>query len=130
MKTILIVEDVELNRDLLVQLLEDDRPGAFNAVGEEHTLEDLIRTCAASAGAEVELVPVAAVERVAGFPLVLGDPSWDRLFRGRADLALTVGLTRTPLADTARDTVAWDAERGAPPIERAFTAEQEREALG
>jgi 2'-hydroxyisoflavone reductase len=117
--------------NLCAQLLEDDRPGVFNAVGPAVpvTMAELIRTCAEAAGTTVEVVPVAPVERAAGFPLVLDDPADDRHFRASGARARAVGLTATPLLQTARDTAAWDAERGAPPSARAFTPEQEAAAL-
>jgi 2'-hydroxyisoflavone reductase len=115
--------------NLSVQLLEDDRAGFFNAVGpaEDVTLGGLVTACAEAAGSSVELVPVAAADPA--FPLVLGDPSWDRLFRASSATARGAGLTATPLVETARATQEWDLERGRPEIERGFTPEQEREAL-
>jgi 2'-hydroxyisoflavone reductase len=117
--------------NLSVQLLEDDRPGFFNGVGpaQDVTLGGLITACAEAAGTTVELVPVAPVERAKGFPLVLGDPSWDRLFRASSATARSAGLTATPLVETARATQAWDLERGCPAIDRGFTAEEESAAL-
>jgi 2'-hydroxyisoflavone reductase len=117
---------------LCAQLLEDDRPGVFNAVGPAApvTLGEMVQACARAAGTTVELVPVAPAEREKGFPLVLDDPGADRLFRVSRAAAEAAGLGATPLETTARDTAAWDAERGKPPIERAFTPEQEAAALG
>src|SRR5207237_2522741 len=45
---------------LVVQLLTDDRPGAFHAVGPATpvTLGGLVETCARVAGARVDIVPV------------------------------------------------------------------------
>ena len=116
--------------NLTVQLLEDDRPGFFNGVGpaEPVTLGELVLACAEAAGSTVELVPVPVGEKI--LPLVLGDPSWDRLFRASRKKAESAGLTATPLVETARATQAWDLERGCPPIERGFSAEEESEALG
>lgn len=117
--------------NLCAELLDDDRPGVFNAVGPSVpvTFEELIATCAEAAGATVDVVPVAPVQRDTGFPLVLDDPEDDRMFRASGTRARTVGLTATPLLQTARDTAAWDTERGAPPIARAFSPEQEAAAL-
>lgn len=116
---------------LCVQLLEDDRPGAFNAVGPATavTLEELVRTCAEAAGTTAEPVSVGSAARDAGFPLVLDDPAADRMFRVSRTAAEAAGLGATPLVTTARDTAAWDADRGRPVIERAFTPEEEEEAL-
>lgn len=116
---------------LVAQLLDDDRPGVFNAVGPAAavTMRELITTCAEAAGTRVDISEVAPVVRERGFPLVLDDPAGDRMFRASAGAARAVGLTATPLEQTARDTAAWDAGRGAPVIERAFTPEQEAAAL-
>jgi len=117
--------------NLCVQLLEDDRTGFFNGVGPavDVTLGELITTCAEAAGTSVELVPVAPVERAKGFPLVIDDPSWDRMFRANGSTARSAGLTTTPLVETARATAAWDLERGRPLIDRGFTPEQEAATL-
>jgi len=123
-----VVDSGDLGR-LVVALLEKDSPGVFNAVGpaEPVTLEQLIAVCARSAGAEVEAVPITLVP---DFPLVLPDPSWDVMFRRSAARAHAVGMPRTPLAHTARDVLAWDVERGTPPLSVGMTPEQEAELLG
>ena len=125
-----VVDARDLAR-LCTVLLEDDRTGIFNAVGpaEPVTLGGLVETCAAAAGATVELVEVAPVEREKGFPLVLDGPEEDRLFRVSADAARHAGLPATALARTAADTQEWDRGRGTPPIDRGFSAEQEAGAL-
>ncbi|HUR13140.1 MAG TPA: NAD-dependent epimerase/dehydratase family protein [Mycobacteriales bacterium] len=117
--------------NLCAQLLEDDRLGTFNAVGPAVpvSMAELIATCAQAGSTTAEVVPVPLVERTPPFPLVLDDPNDDRMFRSSSAAARAVGLTATSLLDTALDTAAWDAERGAPPIPRAFTPEQEQAAL-
>lgn len=110
--------------NLCVQLLEDDRPGTFDAVGpaDPVTLGELVSTCAD--GAEHELVELPADPVL---PLVLPDPALDPAFRrGRAE-AEAAGLTSTPLLQTARDTRAWDKGRG--PLSVGLTAEREAELL-
>ena len=54
-----VIDSRDLAR-LVVQLIADDRPGAFHAVGpaEPVTLGGLIQTCARVAGTQVEIVPV------------------------------------------------------------------------
>ena len=125
-----VVDSRDLAR-LCAQLLEDDRPGTFNAVGPAVpvSLGELVTTCAEAAGTTVELVSVPTPEQEPGFPLCLGDPSGDRMFRASAAAARAVGLTATTLLETARDTADWDRGRGAPPIARGFTNEQEAQAL-
>lgn len=125
-----VVDSRDLAR-LCVQLLEDDRPGVYNAVGPTPpvTMAELIAACADAAGSVAEVVPVAPVQREQGFPLLLDDPGSDAMFRASAAAARSAGLTATPLIDTARDTAAWDRERGMPPIARAFDTDQEASAL-
>ena len=126
-----VVDSRDLAR-LVVTLLEGSAPGTWNAVGpaEPTTLAGLVRTCAEAAGTDVELVPVdpAAVEP--GFPLVLPDAGWDAMFRRSAAAARAAGLTSTPLVQTAADVLAWDRERGEPPLSVGLTPEREAELLG
>jgi 2'-hydroxyisoflavone reductase len=122
-----IVDSRDLAR-LVVQLLTDERPGAFHAVGpaEPVTMGELIRTCARVAGTQVEVVPVPAETGGPFFPLIRTDwPSQQR----SAARARAAGMPATPLAVTAADVLAWDRERGQPPLEGGFSAEQERAAL-
>ena len=75
-----VIDSRDLAR-LVVQLLADDRPGAFHAVGpaEPVTLGGLIQTCARVAGSEVEIVPVPPGPAAAMFPLVRANwPSQQR----------------------------------------------------
>jgi 2'-hydroxyisoflavone reductase len=125
-----VVDSRDLAR-LCTVLLEDDRTGVFNAVGpaEPVTLAGLVAAGAAVTGVSAEPVAVAPAVREPGFPLVLDDPEDDRHFRASAQAARSAGMPATPLTRTAADTWAWDRDRGAPPIERGFTPEQEAEAL-
>lgn len=119
------VVDVRDLARLVVLLLEQDVPGAFNAVGPAQplTFGDLVRACG-----EVELVSVPQGDL--DFPLLLPDPSWDVMFRISAAAAHAVGMPQTTLATTIADTRAWDLERGRPPLSTGLTAAQERELLG
>ena len=122
-----IIDARDLAR-LVVQLLTDDRPGAFHAVGpaEPVTLGGLIETCARVAGMRVELVPVPLDLAPQPFPLVKTD--WVTQQRSPAK-ALAAGMSATPLAVTAADVLAWDRERGEPPLTRGFAPEAERALL-
>jgi len=113
---------------LVVQLLADDRPGAFHAVGpaEPVTLGGLIETCARVAGTQVELVPVPLGLAPQPFPLVKTD--WATQQRSPAR-ALAAGMSATPLQVTAADVLAWDRERGEPPLTRGFSPEAEQALL-
>jgi len=86
------------------------------------TLRELISACGG-----VELVEVA--DSSLDFPLLLPDPSWDVMFSISAAAARAVGMPQTPLARTAADTLAWDRERGEPPLRTGPTEEQERALL-
>jgi 2'-hydroxyisoflavone reductase len=105
------VVDVRDVARLVLRLVEDDRPGAYNAVGPwpAVTLGELITTCGA-----VEFVPVP--EGDLDFPLLLPDPTWDVMFHISAAAAHAAGMPRTPLSRTVADTFAWDQERGRPPL--------------
>jgi 2'-hydroxyisoflavone reductase len=123
-----LIDSRDLAR-LVVQLLADDRPGAFHAVGpaEPVTLSGLIETCTRVAGARVDIVPVPSETAPAMYPLVR--PVWSTQQRDPAR-ARAAGLPATPLAVTAADVLAWDRERGEPPLDtRGFTPEQEQAVL-
>jgi 2'-hydroxyisoflavone reductase len=122
-----IIDSRDLAR-LVVQLLTDDRPGAFQAVGpaEPVTLGGLIETCARVAGTGVELVPVPPGLAPPMFPLVKTD--WPTQQRSAAR-ARAAGMPATPLAVTAADVLAWDRERGEPPLTRGFSPEAEHALL-
>jgi 2'-hydroxyisoflavone reductase len=113
---------------LVVRLLADDRPGAFNAVGpaEPVTLGGLIETCARAAGTGVELVPVPLDLAPQPFPLV--KTNWPSQQRSQAR-ARAAGMPATPLEVTAADVLAWDIERGEPPLTRGFSPEAEQALL-
>lgn len=82
---------------LVVQLLTDDRPGAFNAAGpaEPTTLAELITTCARVAGSEAEIVPVPPDAVPPFFPLIRPEPTWPTLHRSTAR-ARAAGMPATP----------------------------------
>lgn len=122
-----IVDSRDLAR-LTVQLLLDDRPGAFHAVGpaEPTTLGGLIETCARVAGSRVEIVPVPPDAAPPMFPLVR--TNWPTQQRDPAR-ARAAGLPATPLEVTAADVRSWDLERGEPPLTHGFSPDQEQQLL-
>lgn len=113
---------------LVVRLIADNRPGAFHAVGPEEpvTIGGLIRACGRVAGTQVEIVPVPPETGPWPFPLVKTD--WPSQQRSTAR-ARAAGMPATPLEVTAADVLAWDRERGEPPLARGFTPEQEQAVL-
>ncbi|MFH8405154.1 NAD-dependent epimerase/dehydratase family protein [Streptomyces sp. NPDC018019] len=122
-----VVDSRDLAR-LVVQLLTDDRPGAFQAVGpaEPTTLGGLIGTCARAAGTEVEIVPVSPDGAPSMFPLIRRDWATQQRSAARARRA---GLPATPLEVTAADVLAWDRARGEPPLPYGYTPAQEEAVL-
>jgi nucleoside-diphosphate-sugar epimerase len=122
-----IIDSRDLAR-LVVRLLADDRPGAFHAVGpaEPVTLGGLIETCARVAGTQVEIVEVPPETAPAFFPLIR--PVWATQQRS-GTRAWAAGMPSTPLEVTVADVLAWDRERGEPPLTRGFTPEQEQAVL-
>lgn len=126
-----VVDSRDLAR-LVTRLLEDDAPGTYNAVGPAApvTLAELVQTCATEAGADVEVVPVDPSSVQPGFPLVLPDPTWDVMFGRSRAAADAAGLPATPLMTTAADVLAWDRERGEPPLAVELSEQREAELLG
>jgi 2'-hydroxyisoflavone reductase len=124
------VVDVRDLARLVLRLVEDGRPGAFTAVGpaEPTTLGGLIETCARVAGAEVELVPIPIDAVPPLFPLVRPEAMWSTLQRSAAR-ARAAGMPATPLATTAADVLAWDRERGLPPLKVGLSAAEEEKLL-
>jgi 2'-hydroxyisoflavone reductase len=123
-----VVDSRDLAR-LVNQLVIDDRGGSYNAVGpaEPTTLAALIHTCAQAAGTTLEVVPVP--QDAADLPLVLPDPSWDVMFQRSPARAHAAGMPATPLGSTAAEVLAWDRDRGQPPLAVDMTPEQEESLL-
>ena len=96
---------------LVVLLIEQNRSGAYNAVGPSTplTFGELIRACGPAK-------PISVADDTVEFPLCLPDDSWDVLFKISAAAARRVGMTHTPLAQTVADTRAWDIQRGEPAL--------------
>lgn len=122
-----VVDSRDLAR-LVVRLLEDDRGGAFGAVGpaDPVTLGGLIGVCAQVAGTTVQVVRVPPETAPPLFPLVR--PVWATQQRSAAR-ARAAGMPATPLAVTAADVLAWDRGRGEPPLTRGFTPDEEAAVL-
>jgi 2'-hydroxyisoflavone reductase len=123
------VIDVRDLARLVVQLVADDRPGAFHAVGpaEPVTLGGLIHTCARAAGTGVEIVQVMPAEQAPRFfPLVR--TNWTSQQRSPAR-ARAAGMPATPLVVTAADVLAWDRQRGEPPLAEGYSEDEERALL-
>lgn len=128
-------------RDLAAWTLdgvEAGRTGVFNLTGPERqlTFGELLATCRAVSGSAASFAWVDEqtllehkLEPFSDLPLWL--PRKEEAFmRLNIDKALGAGLTFRPLADTVRDTLAWDATRPADaPRQNGLTAEREAEIL-
>ncbi len=116
---------------LVVRLLVDDRAGVFNAMGpaEPLTLAEMLRTCARAADSRIEPVLVPPEAMMAAFPLVRPDRVWEQSFQRDFSRAREAGLPSTPLVTTAADVLAWDRERGEPPLGVGPSEEIERTLL-
>ena len=109
---------------LVVLLLEQDLPGAFNAVGPSPAVSflELVKACGDAA-------LVAVPEGDLDFPLLFPDPDWDAMFHISPAAAHGAGMPRTPLAQTIADTREWDLGRGEPPLNVGMSDEQENALL-
>lgn len=109
---------------LVTRLLEDDRPGAYNAVGPSPAVSfvDVVTACG---DAELVQVPEAGID----FPLLFEDPAWDAMLRISPAAALGAGMPSTPLAETVAATRAWDQARNTPPLGCGLSDEEEQAAL-
>jgi 2'-hydroxyisoflavone reductase len=125
-----VVDSRDLAR-LVTNLLADDRPGVYNAVGpaEPVSVAGLVGACAEAAGTSVEVVPVRPDLVSPRAPLVLADETWDVMFRRSAARAYAAGMPATPLVQTAAEVLAWDRDRGEPPLEWELATEREAELL-
>lgn len=125
-----VIDSRDLAR-LVVRLLADDRPGTFNAVGpaDPVTFAGMVQACAAAAGSTVDLVPLPVEAVDPPLPLVYPDPADDPLGRRSSARARAVGLTATPLQQTAADVLAWDRERGEPRLAEGISPGQEAALL-
>jgi 2'-hydroxyisoflavone reductase len=120
-------------RDLaawLVQLALHGPGGTFDATGPQTTLGGLLDRLRGDANlvwVDAHRVLDAGVEPWTELPLWLPEDAWPLLERDISP-AVEAGLTFRPLAETARDTLAWDRAR---PGERpTLTREKEAEVLG
>ena len=129
-------------RDLavwMVDLLERDRAGTYNAVGPERplTMQEALSGIAGGLGVEPDLTWVdesflLAHDVVPWLGLPLWVPAADDAFARMSNArALAEGLRTRPLAETARDTLAWERSLspGARSASPALSSERERELL-
>jgi 2'-hydroxyisoflavone reductase len=126
-------------RDLAVWIVhatESRLEGIYNATGETLTFERFLEECQNVAG-EAEIAWVdsqrlvdAGVGEWMELPLWIASPEYSATHRADVTKAVAAGLRFRPLAETIRDTLAWDAEREWPPAEGVgLTPARERELL-
>lgn len=113
---------------LITQLITDARPGAYNAVGPDSTLAELIRTAADLSGTTVDIVPVPRDAVPPRFPLIDPESEWGERRRNPAK-SRAAGMPVTPLRTTVEDVLRWDKSRGEPALTIGLTPEQEQQLL-
>lgn len=120
-------------RDLarfMLRLATTATSGVFDAVGPYGTLTRMLADMSVPER-PCELVDVGSDALDAAgvsLPLIDGDPASRPLMTRLGDRAIGAGLTVRSLAETARDTVAWDVHRGRPAL-RVGPDEAQRAAL-
>ena len=105
-------------RDLaafMLRLVEEDRPGRFNATGRIVTFVELVEECRRVAGGEAELVWVRSEDLLAagldpwmGVPLWIAAAGWEAANKVPIERALAAGLRFRPLAETIRAALDGD----------------------
>ena len=126
-------------RDLaawIVRATEEGLDGLYNATGETITFELLLDECRRVAG-DADVVWVAPGRLAAAgvgewmeLPLWIVTPEYAATHLTDVSKAKAAGLRFRPLAETIRDTLAWDAVREIPRAEGVgLTPERERELL-
>jgi 2'-hydroxyisoflavone reductase len=128
--------DVRDLGDWLVRLAEQRTGGAFNAAGPRSTLGAiLVETRDAVGDTELRWVDESVLQGLGvgewyELPLWLPGEEWRHLPNVPVDRAVATGLAFRPLAETARDTLAWArAERADRPWEAGLSPELEARIL-
>lgn len=111
-------------RDLaawLVTVAEQRLDGAFNATGLTTPLRDVLAVAASLSGSTARLRPVPAPQLrglgvqgwmgPASLPLWIDDPAWRGFATMDTSRARAAGLVTRPLAETLRDTLAYEETR-------------------
>ncbi len=116
-------------RDLgafMTHLIEQGTGGTFNAVGEVLSFRDFLSEVAAGVGTQPEWrwLPAADQERLSAQQLWPVYAHREPVLNIQPVRAKAAGLKLRPLAQTARDTLAWAQEKG----ERGAGPSREREA--
>ncbi len=121
-----------------IRMAESKQTGTYNATGPDYplTMGQVLEACKAESGSDARFVWVDEQRLLdAGAQPWMEVPLWipasDPDSRGFNEIncqkAFAAGLTFRPLAETVRDTLAWDATRPAD-VERKAGIKPEREA--
>jgi 2'-hydroxyisoflavone reductase len=125
-------------RDLaawIVTAVERGLSGIYNATGDGVTFERLLEACAEGTDAEIvwvdpERLVAAGVGEWMELPLWVASPEFAAIHKADVSKAARDGLRTRRVAETVRDTLAWDASRETPPAENVgLSPERERELL-
>lgn len=130
-------------RDLaawLMQCAAEGIGGIFNAMGNALPLPEHLDVARAAAGHRGPVVRADGSALLArdvhewsgprSLPLWLADPNWYGMNARSIDRALAAGLSLRPLADTLRDTLAWEGDHEhLGPRKAGLTDDEERELL-
>ncbi|HEY7280594.1 MAG TPA: NAD-dependent epimerase/dehydratase family protein [Actinomycetota bacterium] len=117
----------------MLSAVERRLTGVFNVHGPEDrlTFEDLLRTCREVAGSDAELVwadpeflLAQGVEPWSDLPLWLPGEENAGFMQRSSGRAIAAGFEPRPVADTVRDTLAWDAERGSPELQAGLSRDR------
>jgi len=124
--------DVRDLADFMLKLLEDNRPGIFNATGRTMSFASLLAVCQEVTGNNPQLTWVPSKQLVdagldpwMGIPLWIGEPGWEAANQVDITRALGAGLVFRPLEVTV------EAAMHSPPPARPseFTFEREQDLL-
>jgi 2'-hydroxyisoflavone reductase len=101
--------DVRDLADFMLRIVEDDRPGTFNATGEIIPFAAFLDECRRVTAGDAEFVWVptqhllaAGLDPWMGIPLWIAAPGWGAANRIPIDRAQAAGLTLRPLGETLR----------------------------
>ncbi|MEZ4453042.1 MAG: NAD-dependent epimerase/dehydratase family protein [Nannocystaceae bacterium] len=134
------IVDVRDLAALMVRLLEDDRPGTFNAAGprERLTIAEFAAAAKAAVGPSATLIQVEdyalleahGIEGAVPWIMLKGNDLGHTSIR--TERAIAAGLTFRSIEETVRDTLAWweaEPEERRRSAEFAITPEQEAAVL-
>ncbi len=111
--------------------------GVLNVAGATPVgFAELLETCRVVTGsdagitwADPEFLLKQDVEPWSDLPLWLPGEEYAGFMLRDSRRAVEVGLEFRPLADTVRDTLAWDSERGRPKLKAGVSSDRERDLL-